>query len=123
MWTLLPFLGTCEIEQLPAIDVSCTDDARVLATSACFACIGATARACGGVCPDIRGRDEGGARRIGTVSRVRSGEFENQVLIRRDEVVGQEASCRINGDLISTALEGLFGFQSELECLWGRRQQ
>jgi hypothetical protein len=107
VWTALPFLGTREAEQLLPVDVSCTNDAGVLARSARFAGISATAGTGGRVSFDVWWRDESRAGRVATVRRVRGREFKDQVLIRRNERVGQKGRRYVNGDSAPAAFERL----------------
>lgn len=81
VWTLLPFLCSCETEQLLPVDVSGADDARMLATAAHFAGICATARAGRCISRNVGWRDESRTRRVGTIRGVRCGEFEDEVLV------------------------------------------
>jgi hypothetical protein len=115
----LPLLGSGEIEQLPPVDVLGADDAWVLTRPARFTGVCAAARAGCYISLDVGWRDESRTRRIGTVRGVRCGEFQDEVLIRRDEVVGEEARHCVYRDPASTAFKRLLCRQGMLECLCG----
>ena len=75
--TLLPLLGSGQIEQLLPVDVLGADDAWVLTRPARFTGVCAAARAGCYISLDVGWRDESRTRRIGTVRGVRCGEFQD----------------------------------------------